>query len=189
MNNPIMVGKRLYLRPLVKNDATEMAKSEAEESELMMLRWRYPTSSIAWAEYIESLHKEQPPESISLAVCLKEDDTMLGTVELHDIDYINRTAETGSWLHRPEYRGKGYGTEAKHLLLEYGFDRLQLYSLWSWVWEPNVRSAAALRKQGYRPAGKLLRQDVKNGVVYGAFMFDVQREDWIAAREAWIATQ
>jgi RimJ/RimL family protein N-acetyltransferase len=86
---------------------------------------------------------------------------------------------------RAEHRGKGYGTEAKHLLLEYAFDRVQLHVLYSWVWEPNTRSAAALMKQGYKPSGKLLRQDVKDGVYYGALMFDVKRDEWIEAREAW----
>lgn len=189
MRNPILIGKRLYLRPIVKDDAPTMARFEAEETDLMMQRLRIPTTKVLWETYIEELHKTQPPESVFLAVCLKEDDTFIGSMELHGIDYVNRTAETGAWLLSPEYRNKGYGTEAKHLLLEYAFDRLHLHILWSWVWEPNTRSAAALRKQGYKPAGKLLRQDVKNGIIYGAFVFDVKRDEWLAAREEWLESQ
>lgn len=187
MRNPIMIGERVYLRSLEKKDAEAMALGFAVESETMMQRWRIPLSPIAWEQEIENQHKNQPPDLIELGVCLKSDDTLIGSVVLESVDYINRTAETGSWLILAEHRGQGYGTEAKHLLLEYAFDRVQLHVLRSWVWEPNKRSAAALMKQGYKPAGKLLRQDLKDGVYYGALMFDVKRDEWIAARDEWRA--
>ena len=185
MRNPILVGDRVYLRGLEKSDADAMAMGFAVESERMMQRWRIPLSPIAWEEYIDGMHKQQPPKMIELGVCLKDDDTLIGSVMLDFINYVDRTAETGSWLILAEHRSKGYGTEAKHLLLEYAFDHVQLHVLYSWVWEPNKRSAAALMKQGYQPAGKLLRQDLKDGVYYGALMFDIKRDEWVAARTAW----
>lgn len=185
MNNPVLVSNRIYLRALDASDADLMAMGFAVESEMMMQRWRIPLSPIAWSEAIESLHKSQPPSMVELGVCLKSDDSLIGSVVLESIDYVHRTAETGSWMIRAEHRGLGYGTEAKHLLLEYAFDVLQLHVLHSWVWEPNKRSAAALMKQGYKPAGTLLRQDLKDGIYYGALMFDVKRDEWIAARDAW----
>lgn len=185
MRNPILAGERVYLRALEKADAEAMAQGFALESESMMQRWRIPLSQISWAEHIENLHKQQPPDAVELGVCLREDDTLIGSVEISGIDYVNRTAETGSWMILAEHRGQGYGTEAKHLLLEYAFDRVQLHVLHSWVWEPNKRSAAALMKQGYQPSGKLLRQDLKDGVYHGALMFDIKRDEWVAARDAW----
>ena len=189
MRNPMVIGERVYLRALEKEDAEIFARSTANESERMMDRWRVPFSQIGFEQEIEDLHKHQPPEHIELAVCLKENDQCLGSVGIYDIDYVNGTAETGSWLGDAEYRGKGYGTEAKHLLLEYAFDRIQLHVLHSWVWEPNTRSAAALMKQGYQPAGRLEREEIKNGVHRAGLMFDVKRDEWLAAREAWKAKQ
>jgi RimJ/RimL family protein N-acetyltransferase len=40
------------------------------------------------------------------------------------------------------------------LLIELAFDQLAFHTLKSMVWGPNTRSAAALRKQGYRDAGR-----------------------------------
>lgn len=189
MRNPLLVGERVYLRPLEKEDAEVFARGMANEREQMMDRWRMPFSQIGFEADIESQHKRQPPEHVELAVCFKENDQCIGSVGIFDVDYVNGAGETGSWLDSAENRGKGYGTEAKHLLLEYGFDRLQLHVLHSWVWEPNVRSAAALKKQGYQPAGRLEREEVKNGVYYAGLMFDVKRDEWLAAREAWQATR
>lgn len=188
MRNPIMIGERVYLRPLEKSDAGEMARGFAEERESMMQRWRVPLSPISWEEHIENLHKNQPPGSIEFAVCLKENDEFIGSVEMTHVDYVNRTAETGSWMMFAEHRGKGYGTEAKHLLLEYAFDRIQLHVLYSWVWEPNKRSAAALMKQGYQPAGRLKRQEIMAGVYHDGLMFDIKRDEWLTGREQWRAS-
>jgi RimJ/RimL family protein N-acetyltransferase len=189
MRNPLVVSNRLYLRPLEASDAEVIARLAANEPETFMDRGRVPISPIAFQHHTEELYKEQPPENVTLAVCLKHDDTYIGSMDLFDIDWVNRCAETGAWLDNPEYRNKGYGTEAKMLLLEYAFDHLQLHVLNSYVWEPNWRSANALAKQGYQPAGRLKWEDIKNGVHRDALLFDVLRDEWVAARDEWRKTQ
>lgn len=185
MRNPLVIGERVYLRAFEPVDAEHRARHAAAETETWMDRSRWPLSPIAWEHFAVELFKKEPPSDITLAVCLTENDQYIGAVDLFDIDWINRTAETGAWLGDAEYRGKGYGTEAKHLLLEYAFDRLQLRALMSYVWEPNTRSAAALMKQGYRSAGRLKWEELKHGVYHDALIFDVLRDEWLAAREAW----
>jgi RimJ/RimL family protein N-acetyltransferase len=189
MRNPIMTGQRVYLRTLEVADAEAFSHHASAETETFMLRGRSVSSPLEAEPWVTRLYASQPPRTISLAICLIADDRLIGTVDLDDIDWVNRTAETGSWLTLPGLRGQGLGTEAKHLLLEYAFDRLQLHVLMSTVWEPNTRSAAALVKQGYRPAGRLRWHDVKNGVYRDLLLFDVTRPDWLAARAAWQATR
>jgi RimJ/RimL family protein N-acetyltransferase len=187
MRNPIMTGERLYLRPLEAADAETLAEITATEADTFMYRGRTPYSPLTFARWITDLHKQQPPRGIELAVCLIADDQCIGKVGLGEIDYVNRTAETSSDIGPAAFRGRGYGTEAKHLLLEYAFDRIQLHALWSLVFEHNTRSVAALAKQGYKPAGRLKWIDVKNGLYHDAFLFDLLRDEWIAARDAWRA--
>ncbi len=190
MRNPLVVGDRVYLRPLETSDAEGLARDFSEETETFMYRGRVPVSPLAFVHWIEELHKSQPPADLDLAVCLRdgeEADRMIGLVNVEHIDWVNRTGETGSILLPARFRGQGYGTEAKHLLLEYAFDRLHLHVLRSHVWEPNTRSAAALVKQGYRPAGRLKWDDVKQGVYRDTLVFDVLREEWLEARAAWRA--
>ncbi len=184
MHNAVVVGDRLYLRPLEESDAEAMAAGYSLETETMMERLRIPHSALAIESWIAKAYKEQPPEDIAFGACLIENDRLIGDVTLFSIDYVNRTAETGSWINLTEDRGRGYGTEAKMLLLEYAFERLGLHTLMSYVWEPNTRSAAALLKQGYRPAGRRRFDNPKDGVYKDGLLFDVLREDWLAAREA-----
>ncbi|HBY45655.1 MAG TPA: GNAT family protein [Thermomicrobiales bacterium] len=185
MRNALVVGPRLYLRPSEKEDGGDLARFQATEPETFMERGRVPFSPLAFDALIDDIFKQQPPSEVWLTACAKAGDALIGAFQLFDIDWINRTAETGAWIYDPAYRGQGYGTEAKHLLLEYAFDHLQLHALNSYVWEPNVRSASAVQKQGYRPAGRLKWEDVKHGVHRDALLFDLLRDEWVVARDAW----
>lgn len=183
MHNAIVVGDRLYLRPIDKADIGPMVSGAALETDRIVERLRLPHSPIAVENWIGKLYEHQPPTDVAFAICLRENDRRIGDVVLFEIDYVNRTAETGSWIDLVEDRSKGYGTEAKMLLLEYAFEHLNLHALMSYVWEPNARSAAALIKQGYKPAGRYKFEDVKDNVYRDALLFDVLRADWLAARE------
>jgi RimJ/RimL family protein N-acetyltransferase len=188
MRSPLMVGDRVYLRPLDVGDAEALAWIDATETDTFMWRGPMPTSPLEAEQWIEEMYEHEPPSEINFAVCIKEDDRFIGIVDLEDVDLVNRVAETGSFLGPAEVRGRQYGTEAKHLLLEYAFDRLHLHALRSVVWTTNTRSAAALGKQGYRRAGRLTWVDVKDGRYIDADLFDLTRDDWLAAREAWRAS-
>ncbi len=187
MRNPILVGERVYIRPLEESDAQVLADIHAAETETFMDRGRMPVGPLSWKKYIAEIHKLQPPRDIDFAVCLKADDRFIGFNGVVDIDWVNRTGETESDFGPADIRSQGYGTDAKHLLLEYCFDVIQLHVVQSIVWEPNTRSAAAVMKQGYQLAGRLKYADVKNGVFRDALVFDLKRDDWIAARDAWRA--
>jgi RimJ/RimL family protein N-acetyltransferase len=187
MHSPVMAGERVYLRPLEMADADGLAAMDAAETDTFMWRGREPSSPLEHEAWIKRLYKEQPPGDVWFAVCTREDDRFIGIVGVVDLDWLHRTGETASMLGPAEIRGREYGTEAKHLLLEYCFDRLLLHVLKSEVDEPNTRSAAALGKQGYRPAGRRRWTDVKGGRYVDALLFDVTRADWLAARDAWRA--
>ncbi len=189
MRNAVLVGERVYLRALEPSDAEPLARLDAVEEDTFMYRQRLPTSPLEHVAQIQEDYKPRPPHHVAFAVCGREDDSLLGVVGVFGIDWVHRNGETFSGLGPAGIRGKGYGTEAKHLLLEYCFDHLGLHVLRSEVAETNTRSAAALLKQGYRRAGALKWQDVKGGRYIDQHLFDVTREDWLRARQAWHAAR
>ena len=188
MRNPVLVGERVYLRALEPSDAEPMARFDALEEDTFMFRERLPTSPLEHLARIEKDYRARPPGGIPFAVCLREDDTLLGVVGIGSIDWVNRNGETFSGLGPAGIRGKGYGTEAKHLLLGYCFERIGLHVICSECAETNTRSAAALLKQGYRRAGVRKWDDVKGGRYADALLFDLTRDDWRQAYEAWRAS-
>ena len=187
MRNPIMVGDRVYLRSMDRADAAAFAAATAAETTMFSKTGRLPISPMMFEETFDGPMPSGPPTSISFAVARVAGDRLLGSVALLDIDWVNRTAETASSLLGEDVRGQGYGTEAKMLLLEYAFDRIQLHIVQSWVRATNTRSAAALAKQGYRPAGRRYWTGFQAGGYIDHLIFDLLRDEWVVARDAWRA--
>ncbi len=188
MHNPIITGERVYLRAEEPDDAPAMARQYALETDDWIDDFgRFPMSPINFRQGIEAEAEVEIPSTLTLQSCLIQDDRLIGWVGLFSINWINRTAETYSHFEPGEWRGQGYGTESKFLLLEYCFDHLQLHILQSYVFGSNERSAAALLRQGYQQAGTLRLDGPRRGKYLDTWLFDIKREEWLAARDAWRA--
>ena len=180
--NTVVASDRLALRPLGSGDADTAARATTQEMEDSFGEGRIPESPLLFAKWWGNHGEQATPDEVRFAIVLRATEETIGDNGLFNIDWIGKTAETGSFIFRPQHRGAGLGTEAKHLLLEYAFERLGLFAVWSWVTAANTRSAAALRKQGYRDAGRIDWVSVGRGEFQSAFLFDLQAEEWRAAR-------
>ncbi|HWK79630.1 MAG TPA: GNAT family protein [Thermomicrobiales bacterium] len=184
--NAILVGKRVYLRPPTREDVEEVVKYSRRETETFFDIGRHMPDIEGFADWNETSQKEEFPRWVRFSACLRETGEVIGEVGLFDVDLINRTAESASFFHRPEYRGGGYGSEAKQLMMEYAFDRLGLHVIQSWVYFPNTRSAAALRKQGYTEAGRIHWRFINEGTWENFIVFDFLASEWRAMpRKDW----
>lgn len=178
--NAVIVGQRVYLRPEDKKDAEHYIKGGRQEDEVF---WHIGRPLVSLAQMEGELAEgtnEDYPGFLWFTVYLRENDQAIGSVGLIDVDYVNRHAETGSHFFAKEYRGNGYGSEAKHLLLEYAFDVLGLHMVRSFVLFPNTRSAAALRKQGYRECGRKCWSYLYQGGFGNMVTFDLLASEWRA---------
>jgi RimJ/RimL family protein N-acetyltransferase len=181
--NAVAVSGRLALRPFEIDDAPVIARASREEPEMSFnARGRMPLSPLSVEAWIANQGGHAPPGAINLAVALRETGELIGEANLVAIDWIARTAETAAWIYQPRHRGGGLGTEMKHLLLEYAFDRLGFHQVRSYVYDINPRSAAAVRKQGYRNAGRQAWVSVKGASFVGWQTFDLLADEWRATR-------
>jgi len=79
----------------------------------------------------------------------------IGSTGLHGIDLRNRSATFGIMIGDPSARGKGYGTEATALMLDYAFTILGLHSVSLTVAEFNIAGQRAYSRAGFRKSGRL----------------------------------
>lgn len=85
------------------------------------------------------------PESLTLAIALRETDRLIGGVLL--ACDVNRNAEVGLWL-VPDQRKKGYGREAVRAILAFGFARLNLLRITGACRSDNVPSVRFMESAG-----------------------------------------
>jgi RimJ/RimL family protein N-acetyltransferase len=179
--NAIMIGKRVYLRPFTKADAGHFSvwSRRETETEVGFNIGRHIHHKLGKWNWAETYQKQEYPEWIRFAVVDRETGELAGGNGLLEMDYHDRRGETESFF-LPNYRGKGYGSEGKHLVLDYAFNRLDLHMVTSWVYFDNTRSAAALRKQGYREAGRINWLYANRGTFDSFVAFDFLAEEWRA---------
>ena len=93
-------------------------------------------------------------DSIDFAVYERGTWRPVGTVGLFHIDYRNGSADFGIFIGEPDARGKGCGTEATRLMLDYAFTALGLRSVGLTVAEWNVAGQRAYARAGFKEFGR-----------------------------------
>ncbi|MEU3626647.1 GNAT family N-acetyltransferase [Amycolatopsis coloradensis] len=83
------------------------------------------------------------------AILRKEDRGYLGEVVLSDFDGDNRSAAFRIALTGPDVFGKGYGTEATKLILDFAFDVVGVHRVSLEVFDFNPRAQRVYEKCGF----------------------------------------
>lgn len=103
----------------------------------------------------------------------KETEQTVGIVSLINIDYKNRSAECIIDIGVKDVWGKGIGTAAISLILEYAFNELNLNRLYLQVFSFNERAIKLYEKMGFIHEGKF-RQALyrrENGMTLSLWVF------------------
>lgn len=111
------------------------------------------------------------------------DGRHIGMIGLHNINWKERTATTGAVIGEKEFWGKGYGTDAKMLLLDFAFNTLGLEKVNSEAYEFNERSKNYSLKCGYVIEGKKRSQVFRHGRRWDVIILGVLREEWLSIWE------
>lgn len=91
--------------------------------------------------------------SKSYIILEKQDDTPVGVTSLINIDYKNRNAECIIDIGNRDSWGKGYGSEALKLLLDYAFYEMNLHRIYLKVFSFNQRAIHLYQKMGFQHEG------------------------------------
>jgi RimJ/RimL family protein N-acetyltransferase len=93
----------------------------------------------------------------------RESDRPIGFAGLRDIDERHGTAEYAISIGEASARGKGFGTEATRLMLDYAFVARGLHSVLLDAAEYNPAGIRAYEKAGFREIGRRRESDVMGG--------------------------
>ncbi len=104
-------------------------------------------------QFTSSLKRWRKSDSACFLVCLIEDGTILGLINLSQIFMGGfRSAYMGYYIGAP-FAGRGYMTEAIRLMLRYAFRDLKLHRVEANIQPQNAASIALVRRAGFRREG------------------------------------
>ena len=106
----------------------------------------------------------------------------LGVVSYYDLDKQAKRAYVGICLPEEETWGKGYGTEAVRLLVDYLFDEIKLQEVRTATWTGNKRMVRCAENSGFTVAKRMPDQAGVSvrGEPLEKIEFSISREDWPA---------
>ena len=107
-----------------------------------------------------------------------ETDSSIGRCMLFNLDRVNRQAALGIVIGEKEYWGKGFGQDAAKLLLDYGFNLLNLNNIMLGTYSFNERAQACFRKLGFKEIGKRRQARIINMKKYDLILMDMLAEEF-----------
>jgi RimJ/RimL family protein N-acetyltransferase len=90
--------------------------------------------------------------TVDFAITHRQDGFFIGGISLNNIDKQSELAEIGYWIGKPYWRS-GYGTEAAHAVLQYGFEVLGLNCIHGKHFSSNPASGRIMQKIGMKHEG------------------------------------
>lgn len=165
-----IVGKRLYLSPINLDDEENYIKWMNDKP----VASNYGQYSLIVASKNDMKWLIEPGNGVQrYAIVHLEGDVLIGSISLHDINLINRTAFIGIFIGEEEHRSKGYGAEAIRLIIEYGFKTMNLNNIMLSVHEDNYAGISCYKKVGFREAGRRREGVFKDGKYVDVLYMDI----------------
>lgn len=171
---PKLVGSRLYLSPMNVEDAPTYVKwlNDKTVSENLGLDMKVTTLE----GEKEWLKKNQ--NDYNFAIVLKENDELIGNCGFDEIDLIHLNARLGIFIGDEKNRGNGYGKEAIKLLLEYGFNNLNLNNIMLNVYDFNKRAIKVYESLGFKKFGTRHKAYYFKGKFYDEIQMEILKEEY-----------
>ena len=170
-----VVGEKVYLSPIDENDA-ELYTKWVNDTEVSINLTFFPLVTSLQTE--KSVLQKLASSGDNLAIIEKKEHKLIGNCGFFNINDIHRSAEVGIFVGDKNYWGKGYGTEALTLLIDFGFNARNYHSIYLSVYEFNSRAIRSYEKIGFKRVGVRREAIHIGGKKYGVIIMDVLQSEF-----------
>jgi len=152
-------GPHVILRPLERTDLNERYLGWLNDPEVT--RYTETGAFPSTAEDLENFYRSVTGSrnDVIFAVVDKESGRHIGNVKLGPIQWVYRCATFGILIGEKDFWGKGAGEEATRLMVEYGFQRLNLHRIDLGVFAEHEAAVRCYEKVGFKVEGRM-REDL-----------------------------
>lgn len=156
-------SERLLLRQITTEDINEIFALRSNPETMKYIPRPLVTTMEQAMEHIKMIQdKIETNEGINWAITLKSDPKMIGIIGHYRIRWEHFRSEIGYML-LPEYHGKGIITEAIQLMIDFGFNEMNMHSLEAIIDPKNTASARVLEKNNFLKEAHLIENEYYDG--------------------------
>jgi RimJ/RimL family protein N-acetyltransferase len=172
-------GEKCYLSPCSLQDAEKWTEWLNDNDVTLPLgdEVYFPTSLEKVQDDIRQIVNRQD-HVFTIVDC--ETETAIGRCLYFGLDMVNRSSMMGIFIGEKTFWNRSYGQEATCLLLDYGFNLLNLHSVMLGVFSFNERAIWAYRKVGFKEIGRRREARVIAGKRYDVLFMDILEDEFRA---------
>ncbi len=172
-----MNSTRIVLTPLKSSDLPSMLEWINDREQVLFNASYKPVTETQHREWFEAIQRRT--DTVIFGIRLRESDKLIGSCQLHSINYVHRNAELQIRLGDREERGRGYGTEAVRLLLSFAFKDLNLHRIYLHVFSTNSAAIRVYEKVGFVHEGVLREAAYVNGKYVDVIEMGILRNEHV----------
>jgi len=179
----ILVGERVRLRGVRDDDLAALARWEMDPGRLITLSNWMATPSEAAAKERVAKRSANDEDDLGFAIeTLGDPPVLTGRIWMSAAGARkDRCAEVGIALGR-EHTGRGYGTDAMRIIVDYGFRELGLHRIQLGVAPFNPAGIRAYEKAGFVEEGRYRESVLHDGRWYDEVLMSILDHEWAARR-------
>lgn len=173
---------RLHLTALRKEDFPYFKKWE---SDVYYMRHLDTSPAIPGTlESVEKRHQEllsgNTPNDILFVIRLINEDAPIGFIMFDGIQWQHSTAYIAIGIGEAQHRGHGYGFDAMNLMLDFGFNELNLHRVSLTVFDYNAGAIKLYERVGFVHEGTARQAFLRDGQRRDMYTYGLIRDEWIA---------
>jgi len=175
----VLETKRLLLKPIEPEDLSFLLNLRWD-NEITQYILHDPISMEDQKQWYEKIRKGN---NVVLSIFYKESEegtnpTIIGTIGLFDITMRHQRATLKSMRILPQYQGKNIGLEATNLIVDYGFNVLNLNKITCDLFEDNIARLKGLLKLGFEKEGVLKQHYFHQGKFKDAAIYSLLKKNY-----------
>jgi RimJ/RimL family protein N-acetyltransferase len=178
----MIIGNQVRFRAIEKDDLPNFVRWLNDPEVKAGLSLLYPLSLAEEEVWFDDM-LNRPPRERPLAIEIQPDPgedrwVFVGNCSIFKVDLENRSAEIGIHIGEKEYWDQGFGTKAVQLLLNHGFNNINLHRIYLRVFESNQRAVRSYQKAGLILEGRMREAQYIDGSYVDVLLMSVLRHEW-----------
>lgn len=146
-----IIGDNIILREIQEEDTDYIVKWRNQES---IKKFFIGQEDFTREGHLNWYHNVvQTKKAVQFIIIDRLSNKPVGSTFIKDIDYKFKKGEFGIFIGEEGYLGRGIGTEAAKLIIQYGFKELGLHKIFLRVFADNTRAIKSYEKVGYVKEG------------------------------------
>ncbi len=176
MYTPFLCGKKVDLCPVSEADIEIFKKGYNDPNVRDAMFMYFPLTQSETEKKIEKMAENE--KAINFAIVDKETKQTVGHTALVHPDWVSRMMTFYIVLLDKSTWGKGFGSEATQLVVDYGFQMLNLNRIQLHVNAENEPAKAVYKKIGFQYEGNLRQAMYKNNKYYDFWLMSILNEEY-----------